>query len=352
VFIKTILLICITCLLAACSTPAPETLVATSQPTATATPTRTPAPTATPSPTPTPTATPVPRRAILLNRGSVICGIDPARPDYTPGEINFDADLCRAIAAALFDNPDAATFQSLGTDAALAALDDGEIDVYLGPGREAHSALFVDATGALARNDVGIRTLADLKFTTVCLIQDSPDERRFNEAIAAERITVQPFLFNSGEYDAMYAAYDQGRCDAVVDDRLRLARRLSTLSVPREQSILDVALIAGTRAWLTPPGDAQWTSIVEAIRSALLRAEALGVSSLNLDEMLASEDPAVRQLLGVEGDAGSSLGLSGDFAVRAIRHVGNYAEIYERHYAVLPRGPNALVKDGGMLEAP
>jgi len=351
---KPLVLACLILTLTACSAPAPQTIVATSTPIVTDTPTP-PPPTETPTPTPEPTATPVPYRALVLERGNVICGVDPARPDYTPDGINFDIDVCRAIAAALFDTPAAIDARPLDAGAGLAALRSGEIDVYLGPIDNpppdvvAGPALFIDATGVMARNDVNIRTLTDLKFTTVCLLQDSIDERLFDAALAAARVRVQAFLFSASDYDAMYATYDQGRCDAIVDNRVRLGLQLPILSAPREQGVLDVALLIGRRGLLTVSRDANWSEVIAAIGNGLIQAEELDVNSANLDDALAGDDPAVLQLFGEEDDIGSGLGLTHDFVARAIRHVGNYGEIYARHFPDLPRGPNALELDGGQI---
>src|SRR5690606_31976816 len=90
---------------------------------------------------------------------------------------------------------------------------------------------------------------------------------------------------------------------------------------------------------------------------ALLNAEELGVTRANVDEMLGSENPPIRRLLGVEGDFGSFVGLSDDWAYRIIKGVGNYGEIYEAHLGEntpigIPRGINSLWNDGGIQYAP
>ena len=87
-------------------------------------------------------------------------------------------------------------------------------------------------------------------------------------------------------------------------------------------------------------------------------AEALGVSQANVDKQLASATvPDVRRLLGVEAKPGQGLGLPDDWVVRIIRHVGNYADSFERHLGEksplkLTRGLNALWNAGGILYAP
>jgi general L-amino acid transport system substrate-binding protein len=293
----------------------------------------------------------VPKREIVLERGNVICGIDVTRPDLA----NFDVDFCRAVAAALFDDAEAIDVRPLDLPSGAVALKSGAIDVFIG-GPEHTGVLeglfgsqdwFFDAAGAIARADVGITRLADLKFATVCMIQGSVEERLFNEAAGAARVRVQPYLFNPGDDDAMYRTYDQGRCDAVVDNRVRLAQRLPALSAPRDHALIDLTLPIGWHNPLTDLSDAQWSEAIASIGYSLFRAEELGVSSANADAALSSDDPAVQELL-----LGSRPGLSSDFVARVIRHVGNYGEVYARHFPDLPRGPNALATDGGLIGVP
>src|SRR5690606_25649902 len=104
-------------------------------------------------------------------------------------------------------------------------------------------------------------------------------------------------------------------------------------------------------------GDDLWFNLNRWTYFVLLEAEELGVSQANVDEMLGSDNPAIKRLLGVEGDFGTGIGLTPDWGYRIIKHVGNYAEIYERSVGPntpigLERGLNALWKDGGIQYAP
>jgi general L-amino acid transport system substrate-binding protein len=104
-------------------------------------------------------------------------------------------------------------------------------------------------------------------------------------------------------------------------------------------------------------GDDLWFKIARWVFDAQLEAEELGVSSANVDEMLASENPGIRRLLGVEGDFGTPMGLTKDWAYQIIKHVGNYAEIFDGNVGKdtpigLERGINALWKDGGIQYSP
>ena len=292
----------------------------------------------------------MPRLATILSRGIVICALDSARPELA----GFEADYCRAIASALFDDSEAVDLRPLDREAARAALRAGEIDLYFDspahgqPDFPSGQALFYEAAGAMSRSDVGITQITHMKYVTVCLIQDSVEERVFHAAAAVARVTYQPLLFNAGDLDAMYQTYDRGHCDVIVDDRVRLWQRRSTLSVPRDHQLLELALLTGQRAPVTH-ADSSWTGINQVISSALISSEDLGIASDSLDAALGSDDSAVRMLLGLEGNAWADIGLSGDFVARIIRHVGNYGEIYDRHFPDLPRGPNALAKNGGWI---
>ena len=77
--------------------------------------------------------------------------------------------------------------------------------------------------------------------------------------------------------------------------------------------------------------DDDWMMIVKWTLYAMINAEELGVTSKNIDEALKSKKPDVMRLVGTEGSYGEDLGLTKDWAVRIIRHVGNYGEVYDRN---------------------
>ena len=89
-----------------------------------------------------------------------------------------------------------------------------------------------------------------------------------------------------------------------------------------------------------------------------MAAEELGVTAANADEMAKNPpNPNVARLLGAEGALGEMLGLDKDFALRAIKAQGNYAEIFNKNIGPdtpigLERGLNASYKDGGLIYSP
>ena len=89
----------------------------------------------------------------------------------------------------------------------------------------------------------------------------------------------------------------------------------------------------------------------------MINAEEMGVSSANVDEMKAGDNPGIKRLLGTEGEFGKALGLENDWAYNIIKSVGNYAESFDRNVGpdtplAISRGINALWSNGGLQYAP
>ena len=145
-----------------------------------------------------------------------------------------------------------------------------------------------------------------------------------------------------------------GRCDWYSTDASQLAGNRTILRNPDEHIVLPDRISKEPVGPAVRKGDEQWLDIVKWTGFALINAEELGVTQANVDDMLKSPNPQVQRLLGVSGDAGKLMGLDNRWAYNAIKAVGNYGEIYDRHFGPigLPRGPNRLWKDGGLMYAP
>ena len=148
-------------------------------------------------------------------------------------------------------------------------------------------------------------------------------------------------------------AYEEGRCDGQTSDKSQLATLRSAMAVPEDHVILDVTMSKEPLGPLTAHGDNKWNDVVRWVVFGMQEAEEVGVSSENVDEMLLSDNPTVKRLLGVEGEMGTSLGIPDDFMVNVLTQVGNYAEVYDRHLGpegiYIPRGPNELWTNGGLI---
>jgi general L-amino acid transport system substrate-binding protein len=96
---------------------------------------------------------------------------------------------------------------------------------------------------------------------------------------------------------------------------------------------------------------------VKWVHFAMLNAEELGVSQKTIDDAQKSNQPEIRRLVGAEGAYGEQIGLTKDWVVRIVKHVGNYGEVYERNVGTgsklgISRGLNRLWTKGGIQYAP
>ena len=104
-------------------------------------------------------------------------------------------------------------------------------------------------------------------------------------------------------------------------------------------------------------GDNQFADIVRWALFALLEAEEYGITSKNVDEMMKSDNPAIKRILGVTPGMGKALGVDEKWVYNIIKQVGNYGEMFERNVGMgsplkIARGQNALWTQGGLQYAP
>jgi general L-amino acid transport system substrate-binding protein len=152
-------------------------------------------------------------------------------------------------------------------------------------------------------------------------------------------------------------AYEVGRCSALTSDISQLFAERLKLAKPGNHVILPDIISKEPLGPVVRQGDDQWFSIVKWTHFAMLNAEELGVSSNTIETALNSDKPDVKRLVGTEGGYGEQIGLSRDWAVRIIKLVGNYEEVFERNIGTsselgVPRGINNLWSNGGIQYAP
>lgn len=303
------------------------------------------------------------------SRGSLVCGVNGQLPGFSfvdeSGEYSgLDVDVCRAVAAALFDDPNAVEFRNLSAQERFTAVQAGEVDMLsrnttdtisrdTSVGLEFAPTTFYDGQGMMVTTASGITDLEGLEGRSVCVQSGTTTELNLADQMRSRGIQYTPVVFD--DEDALYAAYAQGRCEGATSDRSQLVARRSTLPTPADHVVLDVVMSKEPLAPAVADGDAQWADAVSWITYALIQAEEFGITSENIDEFQTSEDPNIQRFLGLDGNLGTDMGLPDDFAARAIRHVGNYGEIYERNIGEqfeLDRGLNRLWTEGGLMYAP
>ncbi len=350
------------------SSVAPTAVPPTTAPTVAATKPPTVAPTAAPTVATKPTTGN--RLATIKSRGKLICGVNDALPgfsalDKTTGQFSgFDADMCRALAAAVLGDAKAVEFRPLNTGQRGPALQTGEIDVLIRNttwtvSRDTTWGLFApttfyDGQGIMVTKKIGAKKLADLKGATICVQSGTTTELNLTDQMRAAGVDFKPVVF--ADIDPTYAAYEQGRCDAVTSDKSQLASRRAVMKTPGDHEIMDVTLSKEPLGPAVPLGDNQWFNVVKWTVFATFQAEEFGVTSKNVDEMAKSTNPDIKRLLTDEA-LGKGLGLTADWVQKVIKAVGNYGEIYDRNLGPstplnIPRGLNKVWTQGGLLYAP
>ncbi|MGI8934001.1 MAG: amino acid ABC transporter substrate-binding protein, partial [Phormidesmis sp.] len=300
------------------------------------------------------------RLQTVLDRGTLVCGVDGGIPGFSFVEdgaySGLDVDTCKAVAAALFDDPEAVEYRDLDSTERFEALKGGEVDMLArnttwtisrdtSVGMEFAPTTFYDGQGMLVRADSGITDLEGFEGRSVCVETGTTTELNLTDQMRELGVTFSPQTFQDA--DAAYAAYEAGSCEGMTSDRSQLVARRSTLSNPDEHELLDVTMSKEPLGPVTVNNDSAWFDTVKWVTFALIEAEELGLTSENIGEAASSEDPNVLRFVGAEGTLGEDMGLPNDFAARAVAAVGNYSEIFERNLGAdspfeLPRDQNAL----------
>ncbi len=320
------------------------------------------------------TATPAFAQATLeaiRARGQLACGVNPgvagfSLPDSRGAWQGLDVDMCRGLAAAIFNDPTRVRIVPLSSSTRFTALGSGEVDVLYRTstqtmlrdttlGLRHTTTYFYDGHGFIVRGSLGVQRVRDMAGATICLVQGTTNEQVTADYFRSVGVRFSPVVFERTDQAA--AALQSGRCDAFGTDASSLAGVRSTMTNPRDWVIMSERFSKEPYGPYVRRGDDNWLDIVRWFTNAMIEAEEQGVTAANAERMRATSDnPNTRRLLGVTPELGESLRLDRNWAYNAIRAVGNYGEIYERHMGEqtpvnLPRGPNNLWNNGGLLYA-
>lgn len=306
-----------------------------------------------------------------VNRDALLCGVNNDLPGFSTLDANnrwagFDVDFCRAIAAAIFNDPNKVKFVPLDANERFVELQKRKVDVLFrnstwSMSREADFALnfaavsYYDGQGFMVRRARNTNSALELDGTKVCVQGNTTSQLNASDYFRTNNMKYQEMKF--ARADDGRNAYDSGQCDVWTADVSRLYAERLKLSKPDDHVILPDVISKEPLAAAVRQKDDDWLLIVKWAVFAMLNAEELGITSQNIDEAMKSEKPEIKRFVGTEGAYGEQIGLSKDWAARIVRHVGNYGEVYERNIGTgsklgIPRGLNQLWSDGGIQYAP
>ncbi|RWK43146.1 amino acid ABC transporter substrate-binding protein [Mesorhizobium sp.] len=307
----------------------------------------------------------------VKERGEVVCGINTgfvgfSMPDDRGEWRGLDVDFCRGLAAALFGDPSKVQFVPLTPSTRFTALTAGEVDVLFRNSTEtmlrdvtlglrAVTPYFYDGHTFMVSADSGVTKAAELDGATICLLQGTTNEQITADFFRKSNLGFTPVVFERSEQAR--DALDSGRCDSFGSDSGNLAAVRLSMRDPKAWSILDERFSKEPYGPYIRRGDDEWYDVIRWYVNAMFEAEENGITSENVEQIRAtSADVGVKRLLGVTPELGEALGIGPAWVVNAVKAVGNYGEMFERHLGPnsklgMSRSLNRQWTDGGLIYA-
>ena len=308
----------------------------------------------------------------VMDDGAVRCGVSGtlagfSLPDSQGAMQGLDADVCRAVAAAVLGDAEAVEFVPLSAQQRFTALQSGEVDLLsrnttwtltrdTALGLNFAAVTFYDGQGFMVPAAMGVTSAHELDGAAVCVQSGTTTEKNLTDFFRETGMDFDPVVFEAVEESV--TAFISGRCDVYTTDASGLASiRVSRVENPDDYVILPEIISKEPLGPVTRNDDDEWFDVVKWTVFALLQAEEFGITSGNVDSHLDSEVPAIQRLLGTAPGMGEAMGIREDWAYNAIKQVGNYSEIFERHVGIdtplgFQRGVNAQWTAGGLMYAP
>lgn len=303
-------------------------------------------------------------------RGTIKAGIHPGKAGFSTPDTKgqwegFDIDFIKALAAAILKDSTKVEYVAMSSKNRLTALSSGEIDVLNrattfsatrdnNNGVDTTAVWIYDGQGFLVRKSLGVTSAKELDGATLCVSPGTTSERNINDYFAENKMEYKAMVL-SGSAEVV-AAYENGRCDCITNDAFSLAAKRLAMKKPDEHMILPDIISKEPLGPYVRQGETRLREVVTWLVHALVAAEELGITQANVDGMAKNGSADVKRLLGSEGNIGAGFGLDNQWALRAIKAVGNYGEIFERNIGKgtplgFERGLNAQWKDGGLMYA-
>jgi len=307
----------------------------------------------------------------VKDRGMLSCGVSQGLPGFSSPDdkgnwTGLDVDICRAIAAAIFNDATKIKFVPLSAKDRFTALQSGEIDVLsrnttwtlsrdTSLGANFTGVTYYDGQGFMVKKALKVNSALELNSASVCVQTGTTTEQNLADYFKGNNMKYEVIAF--GTNDEAVKAYESGRCDVFTTDVSGLYSDRLKLANPADHLVLPEVISKEPLGPMVRHGDDQWFDIVKWTLFAMVTAEELGITQKNVDEMAKSDKPEMKRVLGTDGNLGEQLGLTKDWVSRIVKAVGNYGETFERNVGAgsklgIARGLNALWNKGGIQYAP
>ncbi len=310
---------------------------------------------------------------VVKARGNLVCGVAVGgiagfmTVDSQGKWTGMNVDICRAISAALFGDSEKVKYVPLSGQQRFTALQAGEVDLLSNNstwtltrdtalGLDFVGITYYDGQGFMVPKKLGVKSAKELNGASICVLTGSTSELNIADYFRTNKMSFKPVLFE--DPDQSRAAFFSGRCDAYSGDQARLyATRVANAPNPDDYVVLPEIISKEPLGPVVRHGDNQFADIVRWVQYAMIEAEEYGITSKNVDEMLKSDNPAIKRILGVTPGMGKALGVDEKWVYNIIKQVGNYGESFDRNVGMgsplkIVRGQNALWTQGGLQYAP
>jgi general L-amino acid transport system substrate-binding protein len=307
----------------------------------------------------------------VTDRGALSCGVSQGLPGFSlPDDkgnwTGLDVDICRAIAAAIFNDSTKVKFVPLSAKDRFTALQSGEIDLLsrnttwtlsrdTSLGANFTGVVYYDGQGFLVKKSLKVNSALELNSASVCVQTGTTNEQNLADYFKGNNMKYEVIAFGSA--DETIKAYESGRCDVFTADVSQLYAERLKLANPADHSVLPEVISKEPLGPMVRHGDDQWFDLVKWVLFAMINAEEFGVTQKNVDEMAKSDKPELKRVFGTDGNLGEQLGLTKDWVSRIVKAVGNYGESFDRNVGAgsklgISRGLNQLWTKGGIQYAP
>jgi general L-amino acid transport system substrate-binding protein len=306
----------------------------------------------------------------IKDRGKLSCGVSQGLPGFSNPDdkgnwTGIDVDICRAVAAAIFDDPTKVAFVPLTAKDRFAALQSGEIDLlsrnttWTLSRDDTYGAFtgvtYYDGQGFMVKKSLKVNSALELNSASVCVQTGTTTEQNLADYFKANNMKYEVIAFAGA--DETVKAYESGRCDVFTTDSSGLYAERLKLANPADHVVLPEIISKEPLGPMVRYGDDKWFNIVKWTLFAMINAEEMGVTQKNVDEMAKSDKPDLKRAFGTDGNLGEQLGLTKDWFYRIVKAEGNYGEAYERNVGSgsklqIARGLNQLWNKGGIQYAP
>ena len=305
-------------------------------------------------------------------RGQLICGVSTGVAGFAAADsqgkwTGLDVDVCRAVAAAIFGDANKVKFVPTTAQQRFTALQSGEVDLLVRTttwtltrdtalGFDFTGVNYYDGQGFMVNKKLGVKSAKELNGATVCVQPGTTTELNLADYFRANKMTFKPVVIEKVE--EVRAAFFAGRCDVFTTDASGLySTRAANAPNPDDYIILPEIISKEPLGPLVRHGDNQFADIVRWTLFAQIEAEEYGITSKNVDEMMKSDNPTIKRILGATPGMGKALGVEEKWVYDIIKQVGNYGEMFDRNVGMgsplkIARGQNALWTQGGLQYAP